>query len=218
MNSFSKKNQGVNLSDCLTRKLKAKDISKIVALHLESFPDFFLSFLGKRFLQEFYNNFVVDSMGVGLVAQDSNGKIIGIIVGPLNPNRFFSRLLKRRWWAFCIASVEAVIKRPSCIKRLSRAVFYRGQEPAGPPRALLSSIAVSPNAQKLGIGSKLVFKWIEEVKNRGGNGCYLTTDAVGNNDVNTFYQRLGWKIETTYRTPEGRLMNIYIFNFRSTPI
>jgi hypothetical protein len=57
-----------------------------------------------------------------------------------------------------------------------------------------------------------VERWVEEVGRRGGTGCYLTTDAKNNNKVNNFYQKLGWKIESTYTTPEGRVMNRYIFD------
>jgi GNAT superfamily N-acetyltransferase len=189
------------------------DIPKAVEIHLSSFPGFFLSILGQRFLNEFYQNYIVDPMGVGFASRNSKGEITGIVVGPFNPNGYFKRLLKRRWWAFCIASSQAILKDPSCIIRLVRAVFYRGEAPNGPTRALLSSIAVSPNAQNEGVGKKLVLRWVEEIKNRGGIGCYLTTDAQNNNEVNIFYQHLGWKIESSYRTPEGRLMNRYIFDF-----
>ena len=46
-------------------------------------------------------------------------------------------------------------------------------------------------------------------------GCYLTTDADGNDMVNKFYQSLDWRIESTYATPEGRRMNRYVFDFGS---
>ena len=59
------------------------------------------------------------------------------------------RLLKKKWYAFCIASMGAVLKNPRIIKRLFRAVFYRGESPPDGQRALLSSIAVSPNVQKI---------------------------------------------------------------------
>ena len=30
-----------------------------------------------------------------------------------------------------------------------------------------------------------------------------------------FYQKIGWKIEATYQTPEGREMNRYTYDFGS---
>ena len=189
-------------------------IDEIVAVHMRAFPEFFLTFLGPRFLREFYNSFTYDPAGIGFVAHDPNtDELLGVIVGPLTPQGYFKRLLKKRWWAFCLASVVAVLKRPSVIKRLFRALFYRGQPPQGPPRSLLSSIAVAPEAQGKGIGQALLAAWTNHIKQCGSPGCYLTTDADGNDSVNRFYLTLGWKLQDTTTTPEGRLMNYYVLDF-----
>jgi GNAT superfamily N-acetyltransferase len=188
-------------------------IEQVVDIHLRAFPNFFLSFLGPRFLWEFYGSFLVDPLGMGFVACSPSGEVVGAVVGPLNPQGYFKRLLRRRWWAFCLASIGAVVRRPLCLIRLVRAVFYRGEAPSGPVRALLSSIAVLPSTQGQGVGKALVHRWVEEVRRRGATGCYLTTDAEGNDDVNTFYQRISWQLESAYCTPEGRRMNRYVFDF-----
>lgn len=194
--------------------IKSIHIEQIVAVHIRAFPDFFLTFLGPKFLGEFYSSFLSDPMGVGFVARDiETNKVLGVIVGPLVPEGYFKRLLKNRWWAFCLASISAVLKRPIVIKRLFRALFYRGEPPTGAKRALLSSVAVSPEVQRQGVGQALARKWVQEVKRRGYNGCFLTTDAYNNDKINSFYQKLGWRIESTYTTPEGRVMNRYILDF-----
>jgi len=163
---------------------------------------------------EFYSSFLVDPAGVGCVALgNKTDTLLGAIVGPLTPDGYFKRLLKRRWWAFCLASVTAVLKRPTVIKRLFRAVFYRGEALPGPKRSLLSSIAVLPSAQGHGIGKALVNAWCNEIKTRGSSGCFLTTDADNNDRINQFYQHCGWQLTDTKTTPEGRRMNYYIFDF-----
>jgi len=188
-------------------------VVQAVEVHLRSFPNFFLSFLGPRFLREFYASFLVDKEGIGFVAQKPNGEIVGMVVGALNPRGFFKRLLMRRWLAFCFASVGSLLKQPTCFFRLIRAVFYRGNSPSGPSRALLSSIAVDPRVQSIGVGKALVESWVAEVQKRGLTGCYLTTDADGNKLVNNFYEHLGWKLESSYLTPEGRRMHRYVYDF-----
>ena len=193
--------------------LSFSHVDTVVEIHLRAFPEFFLSFLGPRFLREFYTSFFLDPQGMGYIASVPDGQILGVIVGPLDPHGYFRRLLKKRWWAFCLASITAVLRRPSCIPRLFRAVFYRGESPSGPTRALLSSVAVDPAVQHAGIGKKLVRHWVEEARRRGASGCYLTTDADGNRKVNAFYQSLDWHIESTYVTPEGRNMNRYVYDF-----
>ena len=195
--------------------LTTQAIRGVVDVHIRAFPDFFLTFLGPGFLKVFYKSFLYDDQGIGFIATE-NGRIVGAIVGPLKPDGYFRRLLLRKWYAFCFASIWAVLKKPKVIKRLLRAVFYRGQAPAGKDRALLSSIAVSPDAQGKGVGKALVMKWLDAVSARGGKGAYLTTD-VGNNDtVNSFYQSLGWKVESTYETSEGRKMNRYVYDFEES--
>ena len=194
-------------------KIQNRHLDKIVDVHMKAFPNFFLTFLGPRFLKEFYKSFVYDKTGIGFVAEDTaTGDVLGAIVGPFVPTGYFKRLLRKRWYAFCLASTAAVLKRPTIIKRLFRALFYRGEAPAGQQRAMLSSVAVSPKAQGQGIGQALVKRWVNEVRRCGGTGCYLTTDVENNAKVNSFYQDLGWRIESTYTTPEGRMMNRYIFD------
>lgn len=194
--------------------LTNQDIKEVVNVHIRAFPGFFLTFLGPKFLKVFYNSFTYNTTGIGFVAENSvTGKVLGVIVGPLVPDGYFKRLLKKRWWAFCLASFTAILKRPAVVKRLFRALFYSGQAPQGSKRALLSSIAVDPEAQGQGVGRSLVERWVEEVRLQGGKGCYLTTDAENNEKINTFYRKLGWKINSTYVTPEGRKMNRYVFDF-----
>lgn len=192
--------------------LEIKHVRSVVSIHMRAFPSFFLTFLGPRFLKEFYSSFLHDEQGIAFVAVE-DGEVLGAIVGPLVPDGYFKRLLKRRWLVFCFASLGAVLKSPRVIKRLFRAVFYRGQSPAGIDLSLLSSIAVSPDAQGKGVGKALVERWLGAVQARGGDGAFLTTDAEDNDTVNNFYKSIGWFLESTYETREGRKMNRYIYNF-----
>jgi len=188
--------------------LQAQHISSVVRMHLKAFPGFFLSFLGPRFLKEFYAAYVNEESSIALVAVDSPGsQVVGAVVGTIQPGGFFRRLVKRRWWAFCLASMDALMRRPAIAPRLFRAVFYRGDAPPTAPLALLSSIAVDPVFQNRGVGRMLLNQFIKQVTDRGGMGCYLTTDAEGNDAVNRFYLRNGWRVESCYITAEGREMN-----------
>ena len=111
--------------DITIAKLKSSDLDEIVKIHMEAFPDFFLTFLGPKFLEEFYRSFVNNNDGLGFTAF-SEGKIAGAVVGPLYPQGYFKKLLLRRFWAFILASITAICKKPTVIKRLFRAVFLPG--------------------------------------------------------------------------------------------
>lgn len=188
--------------------LRADDVSAIASLHARAFPGFFLSTLGDPFLAEFYRGFLDDSTTVTLVARDSAG-VRGAVVGTLEPNGFFRRLLRRRWPGFAIASARAVLRQPTAGGRLLRAVRYRGDLPMDQSGALLSSVCVDPAAQGTGLGARLVDEWVSLAAHRGARRAFLTTDAVGNDEVNRFYEAHGWSVATTYRTKEGRVMNCY---------
>ena len=54
---------------------------------------------------------------------------------------------------------------------------------------------------------------MEEVQRNGLSGCYLTTDADDNKAVNDFYRNLGWQVESSYVTSEGRRMHRYVYDF-----
>jgi GNAT superfamily N-acetyltransferase len=200
-------------ADLQIAPLASEDVDLVAKLHLRAFPDFFLSRLGPRFLREFYLSFLMDPVAIAFVARNERDGVVGAIVGPLDPRGYFSRLLRRRWWAFCLASLGALLRSPSRAPRLARALVYRGEAPAGPVRALLSSIAVAPGSQGKGIGQALVQRWLDEARIRGAYGCYLATDAENNDPVNRFYLSLGWKVESAYTTPEGRKMNRYVYDF-----
>jgi GNAT superfamily N-acetyltransferase len=193
--------------------LAHRHIPEVVRMHLSAFPGFFLTFLGPRFLAEFYRAFLSEPTAIAMVAESDAGCVCGVVVGTLAPAGFFKRLLLRRWWTFARASAGALLRRPAIAPRLIRALGYRGEAPTNARRALLSSIAVDPSSQGAGTGRRLVECWLTEAKRRGAIGCYLTTDAQANDAVNSFYCRLGWKLESTYATPQGRIMNCYNYDF-----
>jgi len=200
-------------------ELRVADVDAAVEVHLQAFPGFFLSFLGRSFLRQFYLAYCDDRTSVALVAtRDQPPELLGAVIGPLRPAGFYKSLLLRRWWRFGLAACAAVLRRPLIIPRLVRAVSYRGDAPADrTDRALLSSVAVRPGAQGMGIGKMLVRAFLEKTKQAGLRGAYLTTDADNNDAVNAFYRRMGFKVESEFTTPEGRRMFRHVYDFCDHP-
>lgn len=188
--------------------LRRDDVRDAARLHRVAFPGFFLSQLGEGFLREFYGAFL-DSGAVTVVARGDDGALLGVVVGHVAPDGFFRRLLVRRWYAFALHSLRLVIRHPRVVPRLFRAVTYRGHVPQQPTGALLSSICTSERARGTGVGRELIDRWTTELVLRGGVAAFLTTDATGNDAVNAFYVRSGWRLTGTFTTPEGRSMNTY---------
>lgn len=189
-----------------TASLRPADVPALARLHRTAFPGFFLSNLGEPFLREFYRGFLGDPTAVTVVMRNDTGIIVGCAVGTTEPTGFFSRLLRRRWLGFILASIRATLRRPSAIVRLARAIAYRGAKGAG-EGALLSSICVAPEAR--GAGPNLLAGWEARASRLGARRAYLTTDAYDNETVNRFYARNGWVVAERFETREGRCMHRY---------
>ena len=191
------------------RKMESKDLECVVQTHLESFPGFFLSFLGVRFLRLFYAGVVDAPEGISFVYLDSDGQPSGFVAGTTNPRGFYRRLLVRDWLKFSFASIGAILRKPSTIVRVARGISHPASNPIGSDVAGLFSIGVRPNLQGVGAGKKLVQKFIDEARSMNCKRVFLTTDQENNEIVNDFYLKLGFSVGRQYETPEGRKMNEY---------
>lgn len=204
------------MAELLLRPLRSEDVGRCAELHVEAFPGFYLSRLGPRFLREFYKGFVSDPDGIAVVAATQSGEVVGAVVGTREPHGFFSRLLKRRLFAFAFASVLVVLRRPSAAPRLLKAVGYRGNVPLQVSGALLSSICVDPRSQAQGVGSQLIDRFESAVQqhinadDEQDMAAYLLTDRDENEAANAFYAGRGWLLAGSYVTQEGRGMNCYV--------
>jgi GNAT superfamily N-acetyltransferase len=189
------------------RPMRIGDIDAVTAVHLAAFPDFFLSFLGRRFLRELYRAVLADPNGMAFVAV-AGSEVIGFAVGTVNSSGFYRRVARRRWWRFAVASSTALLRRPAIIRRLVRALV---SPPATSSEgALFMSAGVDPQVQRSGAGKLLWTAIADEARRRGAKAVVLTTDRFGNDAVNSFHVSQGYELARTYETPEGRAMNEYI--------
>lgn len=185
------------------------DITAVTEIHLAAFTGFFLSFLGPAFLRELYDGIVSDPSGIAFVCENHN-QLVGFVAGSDRPSGLYGRLLRKRAWRFTVASSKAVLRRPSVMTRLVRAMD-KSEEAAVPDgMATLMSIAVTPEIQGSGAGKLLVREFLEACRQRGVVAVNLTTDATNNAAVNAFYSRQGFELARTFVTREGRAMNEYI--------
>jgi ribosomal protein S18 acetylase RimI-like enzyme len=194
------------------RPFEDGDLDQVVRVHMESFPGYFLSFLGRGFLRLLYASIRRDPEGVMFVAM-AGGRVVGIVAAVEHQAGFYRRLLLRKW-AFAITTLAAVLKKPIIAPRLLRALDKPAEANKAAAEACILSLAVSPRFRENGAGEKLVRAACGELAARGAATVCLSTDGEDNDRVNLFYQRLGFLISRTYVTPEGRVMNEYLFRLR----
>lgn len=192
-------------------KIRLEDVDQLAVLHRQAFPGYFLSRLGESFLRQFYRGFLNDPSAITCVARDNSGNVLGAAVGSADPNGFFGRLLRRRWFGFALSSLGHVLRSPKEAPRLLRAVAYRGDSSGPISGALLSSIFVAPGGQGSGIGKGLLQAWVREASASKSSKAFLSTDAEDNEEVRRFYESNNWFLDRTYSTREGRSMAQYSY-------
>jgi ribosomal protein S18 acetylase RimI-like enzyme len=196
----------------MIRPILPEDTAAIVRVHLAAFPNFFLSFLGPRFLTVLYSSLAEDPRGVGFVEVGDSQSIVGFVAGVTSQAGFYRELIRTRLWSFGFACLPAVARNPGTIFRLIRAFRRPADSAESTADAGLMSIAVLPSVENRGTGRRLAERFCRELASRGIGSVCLTTDRLGNDRVNRFYESLGFTVSRTYVTPEGRAMN----EFRKT--
>jgi len=166
-----------------------------------------------RSMGEHYAALIDDPTAVAVVAVEADGVVVGFAVGSTNPSGFYRRLLARRWLTFALASVPGLVRNPRAASRIVRAIRYPGSQPQGDDLGGLYSIGVQSGMQGRGIGRKLVGAFLEEARTRGCASVYLHADAEGNDGWNVLLCKMGWRLENSFSTPEGRRMHEYWFVF-----
>lgn len=193
----------------MIRPMRREDAGAVAAVHLASFPGFFLSSLGAAFLELFYRGVCRSPRGIAFVHLDGRERTMGFVAGSADPSGFYAELLRRDWLRFGLAALSALARRPAVAVRLARALRQPSASPAGGDVAGLFSLGVHPALRGAGAGRALVQAFLEEARRRGARRVFLTTDRTGNDGVNEFYRRCGFAVGRQFVTPEGRRMNEY---------
>lgn len=198
-----------------TRPARVADLSEIVSIHLESFPEFFLTFLGPRFLRLLYGQILGNSHGLCWVAEDEESEeLLGFVAGVTQQAGFYRDMLRRRKWSFALSAIPALLRSPGIAFRLLAALRKPADAADAGAEACLMSIGVRSAGGGRGIGSRLVHAFADDLKGRGIYQFCLTTDRDGNDPVKAFYEKEGFELWRTFVTPEGRWMNEYLLTLR----
>jgi hypothetical protein len=110
--------------------MRREHVNATVSVHLVSFPDFFLTFLGPRFLRILYSEIIETPDHLAFVAQDEAGSLVGFVVGIARQRLSgVHLLLLQQQWAPSFAVQESF---PGCF------VLWDMLAPAGQPSPRLS--------------------------------------------------------------------------------
>ncbi|HFM8708885.1 TPA: GNAT family N-acetyltransferase [Enterococcus faecium] len=197
----------------MIEEIKSSDkelINSIVDIHMRTFTNFFLTFMGKKFLELMYRSYT-EYNDSGILVAIQNDKPIGFLAYSGDMSGLYKYMIKKRIIPFGFYSRVAFIKKPNILMRLFRAFLKPSETKRDENYVELASIGVNPKEKSIGVGSML----IDNLKSRIDFSKYeyiaLETDALNNDVVNNFYKKNEFILERKYSTNEGRIMNEYRF-------
>lgn len=187
-----------------------KLINDIVTIHLNTFTGFFLTFMGRGFLNQMYTSYC-DYEEAGLLVAEEDGKAIGFLAYSSNFSGLYKFMIKTRLIRFGWYSIGAFFRRPSAFLHIISAFLKPGEAKREEKYVELSSIGVDPNIKSKGIGSLLIDSLKRKVDFTKFAYINLETDAVDNEGAIHFYEKNGFVRERMFETDEGRKMYEYRF-------
>ncbi|MCI9380190.1 MAG: GNAT family N-acetyltransferase [Dorea sp.] len=190
------------------KKVNTDNIREISELHKRAFPSFFLTQLGEPFLQTLYSGYMED-MNSGIIVAEDDNEIVGFIAYSNDYPQLYKGLIKKHLIKFAFCSLGAAIRHPSFIKRILGAFKKSESVIKEEPYVELASICVDPKLENQGTGTELINYLKDIVDFNAYAYINLETDADGNDVVNKFYKKNGFKLARQYTTAEGRRMNEY---------
>lgn len=187
-----------------------KLINDIVTIHLNTFTGFFLTFMGRGFLNQMYTSYC-DYEEAGLLVAEEDGKAIGFLAYSSNFSGLYKFMIKTRLIRFGWYSIGAFFRRPSAFMHIISAFLKPGEAKREEKYVELSSIGVDSNIKSKGIGSLLIDSLKRKVDFTKFAYINLETDAVDNEGAIHFYEKNGFVRERMFETDEGRKMYEYRF-------
>lgn len=187
-----------------------KLINDIVTIHLNTFTGFFLTFMGRGFLNQMYTSYC-DYEEASLLVAEEDGKAIGFLAYSSNFSGLYKFMIKTRLIQFGWYSIGAFFRRPSAFMHIISAFLKPGEAKREEKYVELSSIGVDPNIKSKGIGSLLIDSLKRKVDFTKFAYINLETDAVDNEGAIHFYEKNGFVRERMFETDEGRKMYEYRF-------
>lgn len=195
----------------IIREVKSNEkklVSDIVTIHLNTFTGFFLTFMGRGFLNQMYCSYC-DHGESGLYVAEEQGKAIGFLAYSENFSGLYKFMLRRRLLLFCWYSIGAFFRRPSSFMHIIKA-FLKPKEVMREEKYVeLSSIGVNPTTKSKGVGSMLIDELKKNVDFEKFAYITLETDAINNDSAIRFYEKNGFIREREFETEESRRMYEY---------
>jgi len=188
-----------------------EDITQVAKIHYKEINQGFLNQLGEKFLYYFYKTMINSSYSFLIVAREDDN-IIGFVSGCINLRNFYREFFKKYFFQVFLILLKKVFNK-KIIKSVFETIRY-SQKTDNLPKAELISIAVPQKFQGLGVGKKILEKFISEMEKR--NIKYFKV-IVGKNlhQAIKFYERNGFNFYSEKYIHKNQPSRIYLYNIKN---
>lgn len=188
------------------RRVNKNEYKALTEIHLNAFSGFFLTSLGRGFLDTYYKACLKSKNCISICAIDKDNVIQGFCIGSKRSRGYHKHLLIHNFFSFCIQGIIIVITNLNALLRLVMNIEKNSNSLDNGDYAELLSIAVSISNKGKGLGKLLINNFEVEAKSLGCKKIALTTDFFDNEDVISFYRSTGYEIFYKFTTYPNREM------------
>lgn len=170
------------------RVATAADTRRAAQLHADSITEGFLPRLGPRFLERLYRSVVKDDGSFLLVAENTDGTLVGMIAGTQDTRALYRRFVRRDGVRAALVAAPRVLRNAGAVLETLR---YGGSTATDLPAAELLALAVDHTARGHGIGRALVDALTVEFARRGTTSSRVVVGAA-NDSALRLYRECGY--------------------------
>lgn len=189
---------------------KKEEAAKIAEIHKKEIKKGFLSSLKLSFLTKLYRAIINSRFSFCIVAKEK-GKVIGFVAGATNLDKLYLYFLRRYFFHSAFTLLPKAFSFQN-LKKIFETLFlpHRGRKL---PKAELLTIAIEKKFQRKGIGSKLLKKFVSEMKNRD---MYQFKVIVGQNlkPAIKFYEKNGFEFLRKISIHRNQPSRVYIYQIK----
>ena len=210
------------------RDLQLADTRASASIHHEVLGMEFLSRFGPGFLAAYHGAWVRSPAGLALAAVDGDGRLVGLMLGSLDPAAHYRWMLRQAGPGLAVRLAGRAVLDPPLARdlivtrgaRYARGVWRHlanrrgraaagaaGTEPAdqetdpGPPVGEITHLMVASSGQGTGAGRALVAETEARARSAGIEELVLVTPP--DLDARGFYNHLGWVEEGDMSSRSG---------------
>lgn len=189
------------------RKISVSDISEISKIHMQAFPNFFLTSLGISFLKTFYKTCIKNKSTIALCVEKNN-KILGFCIGTKKSKYYYKKIIVSNIGLYFLEFLVILFSKPKKLVNIILNIEKKSYDDNGLYSEIIS-ICVNSDFVGLKIGSKLISSFEKEVKINGSNMITLTTDLLDNDNVIRFYKKNGYEKMYEFRAyPQRKMLKL----------